>query len=75
MAGLSGMDEFMNGLNNYVDNIAKLDDVSVSVDSTDTRSTVEGKLRAELRRKGATGFSELEIRGMAESLLNKAHSR
>lgn len=75
MAGISGLDDFMKDLNGFVDNVAKLDEVSVNVDLLDTRSTVEQKLRAELRRKGATGFSDAEIRGMAEDLLNEARRR
>lgn len=73
MVGISGMDDFMKGLNDYVDNIGKLDGLSVSIDPVaDTVGKVEQKLRVELRRRGATGFSASEVRGMAEDLLRKA---
>ena len=71
MAGIWGMDDFITGLNSYVDNLGKLDGLAVSVEPADTLATVEAKLRGEIQRAGAAGFSDSEIHSLAKSLFDE----
>ncbi|MGG6382040.1 hypothetical protein [Paenarthrobacter sp. NEAU-H11] len=72
MAGISGFDEFSKGLSDFVDNVSKLDGLTVSIDRSDTVAMVEDKIRLEARRRGVTGLSAAEVRSMAIDMHSEA---
>lgn len=72
MAGISGFDDLSKDLNDFVDNLGKLDGLSVNIEPTDTVANVEDKLRREVARRGVTGVTPLELRSMAQDMHSEA---
>lgn len=75
MVGISGLDEFINGLNELTEKAEKLNNVTISIDPTDNVTSVQNKLREEIRRSGAMELPEPTLREIAEKKLNEARSQ
>lgn len=74
MAGISGLDDFIKGLNEFADKAEKLDGLAVTIEPTDNVTDVMDKLRREIRRTGALELQDSELRGIAQDMLNEARS-
>lgn len=72
MAGISGFDDLSKDLNDFVDNLSKLDGLTVSIDPSDTVANVEDKLRREVARRGVAGVMPSELRSMAKDMHSEA---
>lgn len=72
MAGISGLGDFSRDLRKFSEGVGKLNGLSVSIEPTDSVSTVVEKLKREIRRKGAYEPSASELRGMAQDMVNEA---
>lgn len=72
MAGISGFDDLSKDLGKFVDNVAKLDGLTVSIQPSDTVANVEDKIRREVARRGVTGVTPSEVRSMAQDMHKEA---
>lgn len=74
MAGISGLDDFIKGLDELADKAEKLNDVAVTIVPTDSVTSVTDKLRAEIRRRGAMELDESTLREIAQKKLREAQA-
>ena len=75
MAGISGMDDFLKGLDDFGKKVGRLDGLSVPVSPADTVSAVVEKLRREIRRTDAYEPTESELRAIAQRMIEEAKRR
>lgn len=75
IAGISGMDEFIRGLENLNEQAGRLDGLTVRVDPTDSLEVVINKLRQEIRRTDALELPESQLRDIAQNMLQEARSQ
>lgn len=75
MAGISGLDDFINGLDELADKAEKLNEVAITIVPTDSVASVTEKLRSEIRRRGAMELDDATLRDIAQKKLNEAQAQ
>lgn len=75
MAGISGLDEFINGLDEWAEKAENLNNVRIAIVPTDDVTSVMNKLREEIRRSGALELPEPTLRDIAQKKLSEARSQ